>query len=210
MSDYANGVKDFWNRKFDAEGYVYGTMPNAYFKQEVGKYPAGHMLVAGAGEGRDAVYAASQGWQVTCIDLSEEGRRKALELAKRSGVNLEYLIADIADVDYAEESFDMVVSVFCHLPENARLRFYAGAMKWLKEGGIFVMEGFTTKQLNYSSGGPKDVSLLIDAGLVRKELAGLEVLILSEHERVLDEGPLHQGVASLLSYTGRKPVKKHQ
>lgn len=199
-----NEMKEFWNQRFSETEYIYGKQPNVFFKSVIDTLTPGALLVPGAGEGRDAVYAATKGWTVTCLDLSDAGRSKAMQLAAENGVTIQYEIGNISAATYAAASFDMITSVFFHLPSASRTRFYENAVKWLKPGGIFVMEAFTPDQLQYTSGGPKDVDLLINAGQVRNEMKGLETILLRESEIILDEGTYHKGKASVVDFAGKK------
>lgn len=197
-------LKQFWNQRFGAAEYVYGKEPNAFFKSVIDNMTPGRIFIPGAGEGRDAVYAAAKGWDVYCADTSDAGRDKAMKLAAEKKVGIRYEIMDINDAVYPDAYFDAVASVFFHLPEKTRLRFYQGARKWLKPGGLFMMEAFTPKQLQYRSGGPKDADMLVDTEQLTKELVGFDTILLKESEVLLDEGTHHQGMGSVLDFTGRK------
>ncbi len=197
-------IKAFWDKRFSASEYAYGKEPNSFFKSEIDKLSSGRILIPGAGEGRDAIYAATKGWEVYCLDLSEEGRTKALRLADEKGVNIVYDCKNITEAVYPEKYFDAVGAVFFHLPEDVRKTFYANAMKWLKPGGHYITELFTPAQLQNTSGGPKDSSLLATDKDLERELGMLDILINEETEIILDEGSYHQGVANVVRFTGRK------
>ena len=100
-------MQDMWNQRFSAEEYYYGKAPNPYFKDRIGQLPPGSILMPAEGEGRNGVYAARLGWNVTAVDFSEAGRKKALELAKENNVTLEYLLGDIAAFDFGKEQYDV-------------------------------------------------------------------------------------------------------
>ena len=135
---------------------------------------------------------------------SEEGRKKALRLAIEQHCMFNYEIRDISEVAYPDESFDVVASIFFHLPKNTRTRFYHNAARWLKPGGVFILEGFTPKQLQFSSGGPKDVDLLVSTEQLIDELKGIEINELTETRKVLNEGTYHQGMASVIDLVGKR------
>jgi hypothetical protein len=195
-------ISNFWNERFGRDDFFYGKEPNAYFRSVIDKLPAGRLLVPGAGEGRDAVYAATRGWEVHCLDLSDQGRRKAILLAAESGVSISYHVGSIADAHYPAGHFDMIASIFFHLPPQIRNKFYTDSLTWLRTGGLFLMEAFTPAQLSNTSGGPKDISMLVDPAQLAADLAALHTLKLSEEEPILNEGPHHSGKANVVDYLG--------
>jgi SAM-dependent methyltransferase len=191
-------ISTFWNERFGQDAYVYGKEPNEYFRSVIDKLPPGRLFVPGAGEGRDAVYAATLGWEVHCLDLSAEGRRKAMLLAAERGVSIHYDVQSITEAAFPDGYFNMVASVFFHLPTAIRHRFYADAHRWLGPGGIFLMEAFTPAQLANNSGGPKDPDMLVDAATVRTDLAQFHILRVAEEEPMLAEGSHHTGKAHVV------------
>ena len=74
-------MKEFWNERYSEKDFVYGKAPNVFIKSILDQMEPGRVLVPGAGEGRDAVYAATLGWQVDAFDISEAGQQKAQILA---------------------------------------------------------------------------------------------------------------------------------
>lgn len=74
-------MKNFWDDRYSAKDYIYGTQPNQFFKEQIDKLKAGKIMMLGEGEGRNAVYAAMRGWQVDAIDSSPVAREKAVNLA---------------------------------------------------------------------------------------------------------------------------------
>ncbi len=191
-------IGSFWDERFGQDAYVYGKEPNEYFRSVIDKLPPGRLFVPGAGEGRDAVYAATLGWEVHCLDLSAEGRRKAMLLAAEKGVAIHYDVQSITDAAFPDGHFNMIASVFFHLPSAIRHRFYADAHRWLSPGGVFLMEAFTPAQLANTSGGPKDPDMLVDATAVKTDLAQFHILRIAEEEPTLAEGAYHTGKANVV------------
>ncbi len=83
-------MKDFWNERYAAREYVYGKKPNQYFKKNIDGLTPVKILLPCKGEGRNAVYAAQKGWDVEAIDFSVEGKKKALSLALKNNVSINY------------------------------------------------------------------------------------------------------------------------
>ena len=198
-------MKEFWNQRYSQEEYVFGTDPNEFFKSVIDRHKPGKLFVPGAGEGRDAVYAATLGWEVYCIDMSESGKEKALKLAAEKNVRIVYDVMDITAADFSIARFDIIASIFFHLPQIIRIPFHKNVDKWLKTGGMFVVEAFNPLQLPNSSGGPKDIEMLLTSGIIAAELSNLEIIENFEVETVLAEGANHVGKANVLRFIGKKP-----
>ncbi|MBK8555913.1 MAG: class I SAM-dependent methyltransferase [Lewinellaceae bacterium] len=197
-------MKEFWNERYGEEGYAYGKEPNTFFKSVIDALPPGRILVPGAGEGRDAVYAATLGWQVDAFDYSDSGKAKALALAVEQGVSINYTVEDAADFSAAAGTYDLIVMVFFHLPAALRSAFNSRLHQYLAPGGKVVAEVFTPRQLAFQSGGPKALDLLPDGIQLQDDFADLNVLLSEEAEVVLSEGPYHQGPAAVLRFIGQK------
>lgn len=197
-------IKKFWNDRFAESDFAYGKEPNDYFKSVIDKLEPGRVFIPGAGEGRDAVYAATKGWDVYCLDLSESGKTKATKLADENGTTIKYVVGSISAADFPEGSFDLIGSTYFHLPEDIRKSFVANAIKWLKPGGYFVSELFTPAQLANTSGGPKDVSLLATKEQFAEDFKTLDIINNEETKVTLNEGQYHQGKANVVRFTGRK------
>ncbi|NMA73892.1 MAG: hypothetical protein GX963_06955 [Bacteroidales bacterium] len=91
-------VKDFWNKRYSKNEYVYGEQPNLFFKEIIDTLPIGRILLPADGEGRNGVYAASKGWNVDSFDISHEAKMKALNLSKSKGVDLSYKVMGMDEV----------------------------------------------------------------------------------------------------------------
>jgi SAM-dependent methyltransferase len=200
----AADIKEFWNSRFEQPGFMYGDAPNVFFKSIIDSLTPGRLFVPGAGEGRDAVYAAEKGWDVYCVDLSDAGQTKALQLAATKNVTIKYIVADIDTIDFPETTFDAIACIFFHLPQDIRTRFYANAAKWLKPNGHFLLVSFSPDQLNNSSGGPKDLNMLTSAAQIKEETSTLNHLTLEECETILDEGKHHSGKANVVHCVAQK------
>ncbi|MDN0083182.1 class I SAM-dependent methyltransferase [Crenobacter sp. SG2305] len=197
----------FWNPKFSASDYVYGTDPNDFLRQHSHKLPAGGAVLSlGEGEGRNAVYLAEQGFTVTALDAATAGLIKVSKLAERRAVSVKTLHADLNQYKIAPGIWHGIVSVFCHLPAELRARVLREAVAGLVPGGMLLMEGYTPRQLAFGSGGPKDIDLLLEPDAIRAELEGLELLHFAEVQRIVQEGRLHTGMAAVLQVVARKPL----
>lgn len=197
-------MSGFWNDRYASSDYVYGKAPNAFFKEQIGSVKPGSLFIPGAGEGRDAVYAATVGWQVMALDQSLEGKRKALQLAIEQDCSIGYEVMDIQDYDYSAPRFDAIALIYFHLPAPLRETIYPKIADLLQPGGTIILEAFHPNQLNYRSGGPQDKGMLISSADLQRCFSSLETLISMETELILDEGAFHQGPAYVTRYVGRR------
>ena len=192
-------MKNQWDQRYDKSEYVYGKEPNDFLKDHFAHIPKGRVLFLAEGEGRNAVFLAKQpGYEVTAMDSSEVGMKKAQELAQQEGVNIKTVVADLNDFDLGDEQWDGIVSIFCHLPAPLRRRVHAGIVRGLKKGGVLLSEAYTPNQLEYQTGGPKSEEMLVDKAAILEELAGLRFDHLNEAIREVHEGQLHFGKGAVI------------
>jgi SAM-dependent methyltransferase len=162
------------------------------------------VLCLGEGEGRNAVFLAARGLDVTALDLSAVGLEKAQRLAKERGVTITTQVADLADFDLGAARWGAVVASWCHLPPWVRTRVHGALATALKPGGRFVQEVYTPRQLAFDTGGPKNAELLYEPEVVRAELAGLRVDRCVELEREVHESEWHRGKSAVLQVLATK------
>jgi SAM-dependent methyltransferase len=194
-------MKATWNERYQNSTYQYGINPNDFLTEQLQGLQPGRILVPAAGEGRDMVYAAKLGWEAYGFDLSEPGEAKAIKLARDQQVNIHFKCTDAFKINYPLESFDVIALSFFHLPPDLRKAFHQRCVTWLKPGGRIILEGFNKSQLGKTSGGPKQVDWLFSSQELAEDFKGLTVQINEEKDRLLDEGPLHQGIASVIQFT---------
>jgi 2-polyprenyl-3-methyl-5-hydroxy-6-metoxy-1,4-benzoquinol methylase len=197
-------MKTTWDERYRNAEYQYGINPNEFIAEKLSQLKPRRILIPAAGEGRDLVFAASLGWEAHGFDLSDQGEAKALKLARERKVNIHYTCQDAFQINFPLESFDVIALSYFHLPPELRLKFHQKCMEWLKPGGYIILEGFSKNQLDKNSGGPKDPSWLFSPQELTSDFQGLHVLLNEEKERVLDEGPLHQGLAAVVQFHGQK------
>lgn len=194
-----------WDQRFAIDGYKYGTEPNAFLVEQACHFPAqARLLVPGDGEGRNGVWLAEQGHQVTSVDSSSVGLRKALALAKEREVKLNTLLADLGEWAPTPASVDGVALIFVHLPTAIRRTAHRRLAQGLLPGRVLILEAFHPRQLGYSSGGPQDESMLYRLDLLRDDFAGLLTEVVAwEGEVCIAEGEGHQGPAYVTRWVGR-------
>ena len=187
---------EFWNERFGRTEFVYGKAANAFLQQVLPTIKGKTLLLPGEVEGRNAVWAATQQWKVTAFDQSTAGKQKCQQLADEFKVAVEYLISGAEDFK-SEINFDAVGLFYLHLPESIRRAFHNKIWEYVAPGGHLILEGFNPKQLNNTSGGPKDASMLFDLETLKLDFPKATFSIAEEIETILDEGPFHQGKAAV-------------
>lgn len=197
--------KSFWDEKFDQDEYIYGTAPNAFFAEKLlGIEDEGKLLLPGEGEGRNAVFAARNGWEAIACDQSYIGRKKARALADKYEVSLRYDLCSVAEMPYARESMDAVGLFYIHVMPGIRPKFHKDVQTILKPGGHLILEFFHKEQLGRTSGGPKTDDLLYTVKLLREEFPKIEFSELEKKKVQLSEGAHHKGDAVVIRGFGVK------
>lgn len=198
-------TRDFWNERYGSTDCVYGDAPNEFLASLAQELPrTGDALDIGAGEGRNALFLASQGLRVLAVDQSEIGMQKAQRRARERGLSLRTQAVDLADFDAPHASLDVVTSIFVHLPAQLRAAVHARLARWLKPGGIFILEAYAPDQITRTTGGPKDPALLAPLGTILAELQGLHAEHHAALVRTVKEGQFHSGEASVVQVLARR------
>jgi SAM-dependent methyltransferase len=195
----------FWNERYASDDLVYGAAPNDFLADIASRLPSGgRALDIGAGEGRNALFLASLGLDVLAMDQSEVGIRKAQRLAVERSLTLRTQAVDLQDFDAEPGSFDVVSSIFVHLPTALRAAVHRGVRAWLKPGGVFVLEAYAPDQIKRDTGGPKDPAMLAPLEVILKELDGLKIEHSASLVRNVVEGKFHGGESSVVQVLARK------
>ena len=198
-------VNRMWDERYQAEDYVYGTSANDFLQSHVDQLPMGRILCLAEGEGRNAVFLAERGFDVTAVDQSSVGLAKAHKLATERGVDITTVVADLADFHIEPEAWDGIVSIFAHMPAEARRHLHREVVSGLRSGGVFLLEAYRPEQLQYGTGGPPAIALMMDLNGLRAELAGLDFDYAVDTVRDIHEGRLHSGQGAVVQVVARKP-----
>lgn len=194
----------FWNDRYAVAGHVYGEAPNAFVAEVAPQIPAGPVLCLAEGEGRNAVHLATLGHPVAAVDQSEVGLAKARRLAGARGVEIETVVADLANYSIAAGAWAGIVATFAHLPPALRRWVHRDVVTGLQPGGLFILEACTPAQLAFDTGGPKSPELLMTLAGLREELSGLQFQIARELERDVIEGAGHTGRGAVVHILARR------
>lgn len=204
-----NTVKEMWDSRYAQEEFAYGIEPNQYLKEQLEKLEVGSILFPAEGEGRNAVFAAKLGWNVSAFDISVEGKNKALRIAEANQVNIDYQVGELETLHYTSEQFDAMALIFAHFQPEKKSQIHQTLISYLRQGGIVIFEAFSKKHLEYVSknekvGGPKDINALFSLEKIRSDFKDFEIITLEEKEIELKEGIYHNGIGCVIRFVGRK------
>ena len=196
--------KDFWDVRYSEKEFAYGINPNRFLKEQIEKLKPGKALFLGEGEGRNAVYAAKLGWLADAVDFSSSAKIKAISLANKNNVTINYDVCDLNDYIFKENNYDIVVMIFLHLPIQLSINIFKNSFKSLKQYGKMILETFSKDQINNSSGGPKSIDLLYSENDILNLTNDLQSEIFDSKIIDLDEGEYHKGKANVIRFVGAK------
>jgi len=208
--DKSMGFSDatqFWNERFNKEIFIFGKEPNEYLVEKTNQYlkPKDKVLCIADGEGRNGVWLAKQGMQVVGFDASDIALAKAKQFSIDNQVEVEYSFSDTDSYAWQENTYDAVIGIFIQFADPAmRARIFENAYKTLKSGGLFILQGYTPKQLDYKTGGPSLIEHLYTEEMIRDLAKQFEILELVSYEKALSEGPRHTGMSALLGFVAQK------
>ncbi len=194
-----------WDERYSQVEYAYGKLPNDFLKQHISCLNKGRSLCLADGEGRNSVFLAQHEHDVVAVDQSAPGMHKARQLAEENSVSIEAIVADLANFTIEENSWDNIVSIFCHLPVALRKQVHASVVRGLKSGGILLLEAYTPEQIQLGTGGPPVAEMTMTLALLQEELQGLEFLYAQEKQREVVEGLYHTGTGAVVQVIARKP-----
>ncbi|MFU8821322.1 MAG: SAM-dependent methyltransferase [Gammaproteobacteria bacterium] len=196
-----------WDERYSADEYVFGKEPNRFLEEHFARMPKGKVLCLAEGEGRNAVFLARQGYEVTAVDASAVGLAKARRLAEEHGVQVRWICADLAGYDPGVDQWDGIVSIFCHLSPDARRPLHARLPGALKRGGVLLLEAYTPDQLAHRTGGPSNVGWMMTPSDLATELPGLVFNRLQELEREIVAGRHHHGMSAVVQLIAEKSAQ---
>ena len=202
-----NTPQDFWDQRYQAEGFLFGREPNAFVKSRAHLFKPGQDVLSIAdGEGRNGVFVARQGARVTSVDFSAPALEKARKLAGEFGVEITIEQRDIFEWRGADGAYDVVLAIFIQFaPPEKRSLLFDAIKRLVKPGGLIVMQGYRPEQVSYKTGGPPQAENMYTSDLLRKAFAGFDIQHLEEHDSIVEEGSGHSGLSALIDMIARRP-----
>ena len=197
----SESMKTRWNERYDRDMYIYGKEPAAFLKQKIDGLQKGKALVLAMGEGRNAVYLAQNGFDVTGVDISEVAIEKCNRLAQERNTTVDTVVADLTDYDMGEGQFDLITKFYYYEPS-----IFPQIIDALKPGGIFILEQFSIDHLKYrevSGFGPRNPDYLIKPNELLEHFKAFRILYYEDTVVELDEG-MHKGTAAVIRLIAEK------
>ncbi|WP_338451073.1 class I SAM-dependent methyltransferase [Niallia oryzisoli] len=198
---------NLWNTRFKMENYVYGKEPNVFLAEMQRKLQIkGRALAIAEGEGRNAVFLAEQGMDVTAWDYAESGLEKTKKLGKERGVKVHTELVDLSEASWKKEQWDEIICIFGHFPKELRTKTLLGVRDAVKPGGYFLTEVYSYKQIPYNSGGPRELNFLYKPEEFLQTFTDWRFVHFFMGEVVRHEGELHNGLSHVIQFIGQKPI----
>ena len=164
-----------WDERYASTELLWSAEPNRFVVEELAGLPPGRALDLGTGEGRNAVWLASRGWQVTAVDFSAVALAKAAKLAERNGVTVAWAQADLLTYRPASSAYDLVLIAYIHLTPADMAVVLAAASGALAPGGTLLVIGHDVDNVAHGYGGPQDPGILHHADTIVAALPGLVI-----------------------------------
>ncbi len=183
-----------WDQRYSSQELVWSVEPNRFVEAETASTPAGRALDVAAGEGRNSIWLATQGWRVTAVDFSQVGLEKGRRLAGQAGVadRIEWVAADLRSWTPEVGAYDLVVVAYLQLPDEDLRPILTRVAAGLAAGGKLVVIGHDRDNLERGVGGPQDPAVLYTPGALRATLGGAG---LRDVEAATVERPTPNGTA---------------
>ncbi len=198
-------MKEFWDQRYSEPGFAYGMEPNAFLVEVLDSLSPGKLLLPGEGEGRNAIYAAAHGWEVSAFDQSVVAREKALEWADSLDIKFEYWLENLEEFGCSKPVYDLIAIIFIHLLPPTRRQVHGQLSRCLNPGGKIMLECFHKHQLSYKSGGPQMEELLYHEDDLRMDFHDLDIDLCEEKVLDIYEGKYHTGQSSVVRLIANKP-----
>jgi SAM-dependent methyltransferase len=198
---------NLWDQRYEAADYLFGTAPNDFLVTAVAGLTPANALCLADGEGRNGVFLAGLGHQVTSLDASGVGLEKARELAKQQKVAIGTRLTDLITEDLGDSQWDLIISIFFHLPALERRALHQRIVRALKPGGRVILEAYTPAQLGFKTGGPSNEAVLMTLPALTVDFKGLQIIHGMELERDIIEGVGHVGRSAVVQIIADKPLR---
>lgn len=199
---------NFWDARYAENDYAYGKAPNDFLAANAHLMSGRRVLCLAEGEGRNAVFLAQRGFDVHAVDLSAVGLTKARALAAERGTAITTEVADLGAIVLDAGRWDGIVSIFAHMPLQARCHLHGQVVRALKPGGLMLLEAYTSRHREIDGiGGPgiDQQEFFMSIPALREELPTLDFVVANELDREIEEGRYHRGRSAVVQLIARKP-----
>ena len=198
--------KETWEQRFDNDSYIFGEEPNEYLRSQLKLLKPGNVLSIADGEGRNSVWLAKKDFEVDAFDFSSNAIRKAQRLADANNVIVNFHNIDWQSFNWKKNHYDNIVGIFFQFagPED-RLKIFNHIDASLKPGGVVVLQGYSTAQMKFNTGGPGKLEHLYDEKILVTAFKHYELLDIRTYESEIHEGTSHKGMSGLIGFVAKKP-----
>ena len=181
-----------WDERFRKKGFALGKEPNPFLKKHIRLLPKGKALDMAAGEGRNAVFLAQNGFEVDALDISEKGLKKAQKLARGRGVKINTFLVDLDQYQIEKERYDLIANFYF-----LKRRLIPRIRKGLKKGGKVIFETYLLEHRTLETGGPKQAKYFLKPNELLRLFKDFRILFY--REGIFREGGRKKAVASLIA-----------
>ena len=165
----------YWDERYTADEGVFGVEPNRFVAEHLAGLPPCRALDLGSGQGRNAVWLASRGHEVTAVDLSAVAASQGRELARAAGVDVDFVTADLTTWEPEPGAYDLVLLSYLQLVPEQRRIVHSRAVDALAEGGTVFLIAHHLDNLEHGIGGPQIPDVLFTEEVLAGDFARLEV-----------------------------------
>lgn len=176
-----------WDRRDATSELIWSAEPNRFIVEQATDLTPATAIDLACGEGRNAVWLARQGWDVTGIDFSAVALEKAARLAAHAGVRIHLDRTDLVAWN-PDVAVDLVLIAYLHVPADERARILSSAVRAVAPGGVMIVVGHDIENLARGVGGPKDPGVLMAPDTVARELGPLRIELAERRERPTADG----------------------
>ncbi|WP_113912784.1 SAM-dependent methyltransferase [Roseovarius dicentrarchi] len=196
-----------WEDRFNTEEYVFGTAPAQFMLDHQALLSPGQRALSVAdGEGRNSIFMAECGLEVTALEFAPSAIAKARKLATKRGVNVDFQNVDVTAHDWPR-TYDLVVGIFIQfLGPDARAELMQNMKRSVAPGGLMLLHGYTPEQVGRGTGGPPRAENMYTEDLLKDSFTGWNILENRAYEREINEGRGHSGMSALIDFIARKPA----
>ncbi|AXF57666.1 class I SAM-dependent methyltransferase [Salicibibacter kimchii] len=191
--------KEHWDNSFSDQDFVYGQKENVFI-HEMSSIIPDHSNVGcfAEGEGRNAVYLAKLGYDVTTYDQSTIGLEKTKTLASESNVDVKTVQIDLTKEKVNTYQFDAAIMVFGHVPKTDQPFLMENMIDSVKPGGYVIFEVYSKDQLKYQTGGPPSLDMLYDPSEILNWMKDYTCIHFYYGEATRNEGKRHSGLGHVI------------
>lgn len=177
-----------WDDRYRDAELVWSGEPNTFVARYLTDFPPGEAVDLGAGEGRNSVWLAKQGWNVTAVDFSAVGLEKARRMAFDAQVALATVVDDV-ETYHPPMDVDLVLLSYLQIPDDHQWRLLQRVKHWLGPGGVILVVAHDKANIESGHGGPQDPGVCYNVEQAVSALEGLRIDVAEVMVRDTAEGP---------------------